>query len=198
MPLAKKKSEEKFTYEDYITWPDDERWEIIEGVPYNMSPAPVIRHQRIVGKFYNILENSLKNKPCIPFIAPTDVILSEHSIIQPDVFVVCDKSKITEKNIHGAPNLIVEVLSPSTRLKDRREKRALYEKHRVKEYIIIDPAEQYVERFYRGKDGKYMAGDIFEPEETIKLLSLNNMEVVLPEVFEIEVIGKNGGSQESS
>jgi len=191
MALANKKSEERFTYNDYITWADDERWELIDGVPYNMSPAPVTKHQRIVGKFYNILENNLKNKSCIPFIAPTDVVLSEHDVIQPDVFVVCDKSKITEKNIQGAPNLIIEVLSPSTALKDKREKKILYEKYRVKEYIIINPIEKYVERFYLEKNGKYSKSDIFGPDESIKLSSLNKMEIPLSEVFEYNMADNN-------
>jgi len=182
--LAEKKSEEKFTYDDYVTWPDDERWELIDGVPYNMTPAPTFEHQRIVGRFYTILDVLLRGKPCIPGIAPTDVVLSDCCVIQPDVFVVCDKNKITKKNIQGAPDLVVEVLSPSTMLKDRREKRALYEKYGVKEYIMIDPIEQYVERFYIGKYGKYMAGDIFKPDETIKLFSLCDIEIAFSEVFE--------------
>jgi len=185
MPLAKK-AEERFTYQDYITWPDDERWELIDGVPYDMSPAPTFRHQSIVLNFSNILKNNLKGRTCIPGISPTDVVLSEHSTIQPDVFVVCDKSKITEKNIQGAPDLVIEVLSPSTALKDKREKKWLYEKYKVKEYILIDPVEMYAEQFHIKENCKYGEGDIFGPDETIKLFSLNGMKIPLPEVFGIE------------
>ena len=195
MPLAKK-TEERFTYQDYITWPDDERWELICGVPYNMTPAPTFRHQRIVGNFYRIIGNKLIGKQCTPGIAPTDVILSERDVVQPDVFVVCDKNKITEKNIQGAPALVIEVLSPSTKLKDKREKRELYEKYGVQEYVIVDVIEQLVERFYLGKNNIYGKSDIFTPEENIKLFSLNNMEIILPEVFEYNPRDENAKKPE--
>jgi len=184
MPLAGKKSEEKFTYNDYITWPDDERWELIDGVAYNMSPAPSLNHQNIVLNFSNILKNNLKGKPCKPFIAPTDVVLSRKDVVQPDVLVVCDEDKRTKANIQGAPDLVVEVLSPSTTFRDRRDKRELYEKYGVKEYVIIDIMERLVERFYLGGNNIYGKSDIFTPEESISLFSLNNMEIPLPEVFE--------------
>jgi len=184
MPLAKKESTEKFTYDDYATWPDGERWEIIDGVPYNMSPAPTFDHQRIAGMFYYILMNKLRGKPCTPGISPTDVVLSEHDVVQPDVFVVCDKNKITKKNIQGAPDLVVDVLSPSTAPKDKREKKWLYEKYNVKEYIIVDPLEKYAERFYLEKNATYSNGDIFAPDETINLFSLSDIDIALLEVFE--------------
>ena len=79
----------KYSYSDYITWADNERWEILEGVAYNMTPAPSYIHQKIVGNFYRILANKLTDQPCIPVISPTDVILSQHDIVQPDIFVVC-------------------------------------------------------------------------------------------------------------
>jgi len=97
MRLAERRSE-KFTYDDYITWSDDERWELIDGVPYNMSPAPSILHQEIVSNLHYILKHNLKGQPCRPFLAPTDVVLSEVNVVQPDVFVVCDKRKIREKH----------------------------------------------------------------------------------------------------
>jgi len=190
MPLAKK-VDERFTYQDYITWPDDERWELINGVPYDMSPAPTFRHQRIVGMFYHLLMTKLRGKACTPGISPTDIVLSENDVVQPDVFVICSQSKITEKNIQGAPDLVIEVISPSSNIKDRREKRELYERYGVKEYIIVDIIEKYVERFCLEKNGKYRASDIFKPEETIKLFSLRDLEISLSEVFEIEVVSEN-------
>jgi len=183
MPLAKK-IEERFTYQDYVSWPDNERWELIDGVPYNMTPAPSFEHQSIVGNFYHLLRNKLKNKTCIPGIAPTDIVLSDDGVVQPDVFVVCDKSKITKKKVQGAPDLVIEVLSPSTTLKDKREKKRLYEKYGVKEYIIIDPLERHVEQFHLRESGKYGESDIFAPDEELKLFSLNNMKISLTEVFE--------------
>ena len=185
MALAQK-TKKGFTYADYLTWPDDERWELIDGEAYNMTPAPTTRHQNIVYNVSFILKSKLLNKSCRPFVAPTDVVLSEYDVVQPDVFVVCDEKKITEANIQGAPDLIVEVLSPATALKDKREKKALYEKYGVKEYIIVDPAAQYVERFLLEEGGLYGKGGIFGPKEVLPLVSLKEIEIPLWEIFEVE------------
>ena len=185
MALAQK-TKKGFTYADYLTWPDDERWELIDGEAYNMTPAPTFKHQKIVFNFASLLRNALKGNPCVAGIAPTDVVLSEYDVVQPDVFVVCDEKKITEANIQGAPDLIVEVLSPATALKDKREKKALYEKYGVKEYIIVDPAAQYVERFLLEEGGLYGKGGIFGPKEVLPLVSLKEIEIPLWEIFEVE------------
>ena len=192
MPLAQK-AEKKFTYADYITWPDGERWELIDGQAYNMTPAPSFRHQKIVFNFASLLRDALKGNACVAGIAPTDVVLSESDVVQPDVFVVCDKKKITEANIHGAPDLIIEVISPATALKDKREKKALYEKHGVKEYIIVDPTDQYVERFLLEKDAHYAKGEVFGPMEVFLLVALKGIEIPLWKVFEVEEPKKNNG-----
>lgn len=185
MALAQK-TKKGFTYADYLTWPDDERRELINGEAYNMTPAPTTRHQNIVYNVSFILKSKLLNKSCRPFVAPTDVVLSEYDVVQPDVFVVCDEKKITEANIQGAPDLIVEVLSPATALKDKREKKNLYEKYGVKEYIIVDPAAQYVERFLLEEGGLYVKSEIFGPKEVLPLVSLKEIEIPLWEIFEVE------------
>lgn len=185
MSLLLKKNH-RYTYSDYLSWSDEERWELIDGKAYSMSPAPSFKHQNITGNFYHILKNKLKGKSCIPGIAPTDIVLSEHDVVQPDVFVVCDRKKITEANIQGAPDLIIEVLSPSTALKDKREKKRLYEKYGVSEYIIIDPIDYYVERFFLGKKRTYNKGEVFGKNETMHMLSLKDIEIPLAEVFEME------------
>ncbi|MBE9541633.1 MAG: Uma2 family endonuclease, partial [Proteobacteria bacterium] len=148
--------------------------------------APTTRHQNIVYNVSFILKSKLLNKSCRPFVAPTDVVLSEYDVVQPDVFVVCDEKKITEANIQGAPDLIVEVLSPATALKDKREKKNLYEKYGVKEYIIVDPAAQYVERFLLEEGGLYVKSEIFGPKEVLPLVSLKEIEIPLWEIFEVE------------
>ena len=184
MPLAQK-TEKKFTYADYVAWPDDERWELIDGEAYNMSPAPTTRHQSIVYNISFIIKSNLLNKSCKPFVAPVDVVLSVHDVVQPDVFVVCDEKKITEANIQGAPDLIVEVLSPGTAIKDKREKKKLYEKYGVKEYIIIDPLLLYAEHFLLGKDGLYGKADIFGSIDILSLASMEDVKIPLWEVFEV-------------
>lgn len=181
MGLAVKK-EEIYTYQDYLAWPDEERWEIIDGVAYDMSPAPRIRHQKIVVLLARKIGDKVEEKGCTLLLAPTDVVFDEYNVVQPDVIVVCARNKITEANIQGAPDLIVEVLSPGTELKDKREKRNLYERFGVAEYIIIYPAEEYIERFCLA-DGKYTSPEIFNWDEAITLCSLE-LEIKLWEIFE--------------
>ncbi len=184
MPIPKLK--EKYTYQDYCTWPDEERWEIIDGIAYDMSPAPTPKHQNVAGSFYFSLRSALQGKKCTPFISPIDVVLSEYDVVQPDVIVVCDPSKITEKNIQGAPDFILEVLSPSTSKKDRWTKKELFEKHGVREYILVEPVAQYVERFTLEKNNKFHSGDVFDAVQTMPLTSLEGIEIPLWEVFGIE------------
>jgi Uma2 family endonuclease len=182
--MAVVKKAEKYAYSDYLTWPDDERWEIIDGDAYNMTPAPSIKHQNVVGTIFSLLKQSLKGQLCRPFVAPTDVVLSEYDVVQPDIIVVCDEKKITAANIQGAPDLVVEVLSPATALKDKREKKALYERSAVREYILIDPIELYVERFVlKGK--QYGESEIFGPQEMLPLHTLKGVNIALWEVFEL-------------
>ena len=177
----------KFTYQDYLRWNDGERWELIDGEAWDMTPAPSFKHQRLVGAFYRIIANALVGKKCLAGIAPTDIVLSDQDVVQPDVFVVCDQQKISDQNIKGAPEIIIEVLSPSTSLKDRREKKHLYEKFKVQEYILVDPIGQVVERFLLQGDGYWDKGEIFGPNQTITFNILPDLSVNLAEVFEIEV-----------
>lgn len=179
MPIAFKK-DTKYTYSDYLSWNNDERWEIIDGMAYNMSPAPKVKHQNIVSNFHIALKTSPDNK-CYTGIAPTDVVFDEYNVVQPDVFVVCDRSKILNTHIQGAPELIIEVTSPATEVKDRREKKSLYERFRVLEYIIVFAEEEYLERYVL-KDGKYTVPEIYNRDETIKLESLR-MEITLAIIF---------------
>ena len=182
MPLVK--PETKYTYQDYLTWDDEERWEIIEGVPCNMAPAPALRHQLAAGNFHTLLKNKLAGEKCIPFYSPADVILSGENVVQPDVFVVCDPKKITEKNIRGAPDLVFEVLSPSTERKDRWEKKRVYEKFGVREYILLDLDAMYAERFLLQEDGEFDQGEVFGKEGAIQLKSLDNLEIHIKEILE--------------
>ena len=176
---------ERYSYQDYLKWDDNERWELIDGVAYNMTPAPSFRHQRIVGNFYQKIATILEGKSCVPGIAPTDILLSEYNVVQPDVFVVCDPEKITDQIIKGAPEIVIEVLSPGTSLKDRREKKQLYERFSVMEYLIVDPIGQHVERFLLQDDGTFDKGAIFAPDEKITFHVLPEVEVELAAVFAV-------------
>ena len=134
-----------YTIEDYYRVPDDRRVELIDGVFYDMT-APFSIHQHIAGfihaKIYQYIENN--HGDCVPFIAPADVRLDilkdDRTMVQPDVFIVCDEEKIKEgKNTKGAPDFVVEVLSQSTRKKDMTKKLQKYSDAGVREYWIIDP-----------------------------------------------------------
>lgn len=155
---------ERFTYRHYKTWPDAERWELIEGQAWNMSPAPNRPHQRLQRKLGGAIDRFLEGKPCELYYAPFDVLLPDgkeeddevDTVVQPDILVYCDRSKLTEAGARGAPDLVVEILSPSTAKKDQHDKFSLYERHGVREYWIVDPEGRWlcVYRLERGPDGK--------------------------------------------
>jgi Uma2 family endonuclease len=149
-----------------------------------MTPAPSIRHQSVIIALGSRVEQQLRGRPCRPFLAPTDVKLSETDVVQPDLLVVCDPRKITESHIDGAPDLIVEVLSPSTSAKDLRQKKALYERSRVPEYLIVDPLEQYAIRFLLGADG-FDKGTVFASDEQLTFATLEQVLLPLWEVFDL-------------
>ena len=138
----------RYTYADYCTWGDEERWELIDGVPYAMS-APSQAHQEAFGVLFNQLYNYLKGKHCKVFAAPFDVRLNydtgDDTVVQPDLLVVCDKAKLDEKGCNGAPDMVIEILSPSTARHDRFVKFRLYQKYGVREYWIVDPETKTVQ-----------------------------------------------------
>ena len=136
--VAVRKLKDKYSYSDYEKWDDSENWEIIGGDAYNMAPSPNTEHQKIGGKILGKLFQYLEDKECELFYE-LDVVLSEEDVVKPDIIVVCDKNKIKRRNIEGAPDLVVEILSPSTAKNDRTLKYELYKKSGVREYWIVDP-----------------------------------------------------------
>jgi Uma2 family endonuclease len=145
-------NQEHFCYGDLKTWPEGERWELIDGQAYAMSPAPRRLHQKLALKIAAILQDKLEGKPCEAYISPIDVFLPEHAwkkgedsldsidlVVQPDILVVCDQEKLIDEGILGAPDLAIEILSPSTAWKDLTDKRLAFERHRVREYWIVNP-----------------------------------------------------------
>lgn len=184
MGTTAKKPGNGFTYKDYSSWPNDERWEIIDGEAYLMTPAPLVRHQKISMYLSTQFANFLKGTGCQPFHAPTDVVFDDRNIVQPDLLLICDKSKITDKNIQGAPDLIVEILSPSTALKDKREKKALYERFGVREYLSVYPAEELVERFAITDEGRFSTEEVFGWNETLPLAIFPELILNLWELFD--------------
>lgn len=135
LPASNKK---KFTYADYLTWPDEERWELIDGQPYDMTPAPSTFHQSISMEFSIQIGSFLTNKGCRLFAAPFDVRMSEadeadteiYTVVQPDLSVICDLTKLDKRGCRGAPDWIIEIISHATAAKDQTIKVALYRKTR--------------------------------------------------------------------
>lgn len=144
---TEKPESNSYTIDDYYALPDDQRVELIDGVFYDMS-APTSPHQIIGGSIYAQLLNfrSANKGPCLPMVSPVDVQLDcdNKTMLQPDVLIVCDRSKVTRKGIFGAPDFIVEVLSPSTRKKDMTLKMTKYMNAGVREYWMIDPDKRKV------------------------------------------------------
>jgi Uma2 family endonuclease len=157
------KHPDHYTYRDYKNWPDDERWELIDGAAYDMSPAPRRLHQTILMQISSQLDTFFSGKPCWPHIAPVDVFLSDaeqgsddaKNVVQPDAFVVCDKNKLNDQGVMGAPDFIIEILSPSTAMKDQTEKRKLYEAKGVREYWILNPDTFELFIYTLKEDGTY-------------------------------------------
>jgi Uma2 family endonuclease len=142
----------KFTYQDYLEWPGGERWELIDGEAYNMTPAPSRAHQKLLGSLFTTFHNYLEDKSCEVYVAPFDVRLPENdqsemeitTVVQPDLTVICDPAKLDDKGCLGRPDLIVEFISPSTAAHDYIEKLSLYERQRVPEYWIVHPIDKTV------------------------------------------------------
>lgn len=194
MPLPKENPDEKYSYADYLSWPDEERWELIDGVPYNMSPAPNTKHQEVSMEIGSSLHSFLKDKACKVIAAPIDVSFKDeihaldeetYTVVQPDLVVVCDKDKIQEKGIIGPPDICIEILSESTSYKDEGEKYKLYEKHGVKEYWIINPEVECI-FVYRLNGSKFEKPLYFKKDEMLVSAVLSGFEMPLATVFPSE------------
>ena len=151
-----------YTYANYITWQFKERIELIKGKLFKMSPAPARRHQGISVELSTQFHNYLKKKGCKSYSAPFDVRFPKgeddeqtFTVVQPDICVICDKSKLDDRGCVGAPDLIVEILSPATAKKDVKDKFQLYEESGVKEYWIVSPENKLVDVFILKDDNKY-------------------------------------------
>lgn len=191
------KKEKKFTCEDYISWDDDERWELINGIAFLMSPAPAPEHQRVSIIISNEIFNFLKGKKCEVYHAPFDVMLfadastdlkSIDTVLQPDIFVTCDPSKIDSRGLRGAPDLIIEILSPYTAERDFKDKYFLYQQAGVREYWIIDPASRSVHSFSIDPDSKeankFQPAKILFKEDILVSSAIEGLTIELNKVFE--------------
>jgi Uma2 family endonuclease len=181
----------KYTYKDYLSWTGDVRWQLIDGVAYDMSPSPSLEHQRVLRKLLVRLDLFLEGKHCEVFSAPFDVRLPEgdeededvKTVVQPDILVVCDKSKLDRKGCKGAPDLIMEIVSSSSASMDYVKKLNLYERHGVKEYWIVNP-ENKTAMVYRLNDKReYGVPEICSYGDEVRSAVLDGFSVNLGEIF---------------
>ena len=190
MPLPK---EDRYTLADVLTWDEQERIELIDGTPVMMAP-PSRAHQKISGELGRQLGNYLEGKKCEVYAAPFAVRLFEKAgdrpenvdtLVEPDLSVVCDPDKLDDVGCKGAPDLIIEVLSPSTQRHDRLVKYNLYQRAGVREYWIVDPAAKSVQTFVL-EDGHYTAASFGSPDDVLKVSVLDGCFIELSKVIPSE------------
>ena len=164
----------KYSYADYLTWQLDEMVEIIKGRLFKMTSAPSRIHQKTAGKLHHWLYSFLEGKTCEVYIAPFDVRLPTtstnneevYTVVQPDVCVICDKNKLDEAGCIGAPDLIVEILSPGNNKKELQNKYEVYQESGVREYWIIHPNEQTL-LIYSLKNGGFIPSRLFTSGDNV-------------------------------
>lgn len=174
----------KFTYQDYLLLPEDKRYEIIEG-ELIVVPAPIPYHQDVSKNLFLVLDNYVKSRnPGKVYYAPIDVVLSEENVVQPDILFISKQrlSIITEKNIQGAPDLVIEIISPATKEKDRILKRKLYAKFGVREFWLVDTEKKEIEVLTLTLKGFQKAG-LYSKEEILSSSLFQELKIALREVF---------------
>ena len=196
MEKSKDKVKEPFTaygsysYADYLSWQMDEMVELINGRVFRQAAAPRLIHQRISGKIFHQIFTFLQGKSCEVFSAPFDVRLPVSSkdldkidtVVQPDLCVVCDPEKLDELGCIGAPDLVVEILSPGNNKKELQLKYEVYEATGVREYWVIHPDERTL-LIYNLEGGKYQPSRLFTLGDRVKSQALAGFELDLDEMF---------------
>jgi Uma2 family endonuclease len=170
------------TYEEYLLFPEDGRRHELIGGEHYVTPAPTTPHQRFLGRLHRILANWVAERGAGEvFFAPVDVILSPRDVVQPDLIYVSEarKGRVAREGIRGAPDLVVEVVSESSRHTDKKLKRALYDSFDVVEYWIADPDLQILEVYRRGQEGRLVKAAEFEDEGTLTSPLLPGLEIDL-------------------
>lgn len=189
--MAPLPQEVRYTYADLMEWEGPTRYELYDGVPRAMS-SPTDFHQDISMELGTQLHTYLRGKRCKVYHAPFDVRLFERpgdrpedvdTVVQPDLMVVCDQDKVDRHGIHGAPDMVVEILSPSTRRLDKLTKFHLYQEAGVKEYWVVDPETRTV-LVHHAEDGLYGSPDVYTGEASVPVSVLDGCVIDLSLVFE--------------
>ena len=174
----------KHTYADYLETSDDERYELLHG-ELVMAPAPLTDHQDILGGLYSEMRTFVKEYNLgHVLLAPTDVVLSDTDVVQPDILFVSNERRHirTRENVQGAPDLVVEILSPATAERDMTVKFELYAQHGVHEYWIVDPDARTITVFLLN-EGEFEEVDTYSEDETLTSPMLTGFSIALDEIF---------------
>jgi Uma2 family endonuclease len=179
-----------YTYADYFKWKFEERVELIRGYIFRMSPAPNRIHQRLSGDIFNRIYNFLKDRECEVYSAPFDVRLPRKSkedkdiitVLQPDICVICDQEKLDNRGCIGAPDIVVEILSPGNNSKELKNKYEVYEESGVKEYWVVSPQDETF-AMYTLVDGAYKASRLLVAGDIVSSSVLEGFTLDLAELF---------------
>jgi Uma2 family endonuclease len=180
-----------YTYSDYATWKFRERVELLWGKIKKMSAAPSTRHQQVLGELFVIIKNILKGNRCQAYIAPFDVRLplDENSreevknVVQPDITIICDSAKVDENGCFGPPDLVIEVISPTSSKRDLKEKLNLYEQAGIAEYWVVDPYLGIVQVFIAETRGKYRCLKPVTAGDIVRSVTIPGLEINMTDIF---------------
>jgi Uma2 family endonuclease len=181
-----------YSYADYLKWQFEDRIELLKGKIFAMSPAPNMKHQRVAGNLHYHFRSYFKKQSCRVFFAPFDVRLYNRkksvkadkeifTIVQPDLCVICDESKLDEQGCNGAPDLVVEILSPGNSKREMNEKFELYEEAGVLEYWLVEPAEEAVFIYVLNEQERYIG--LKPMTDTLYSPTFAELQIDLAEVF---------------
>ena len=192
MELAELDFSKNYTYADYLKWTFEDRLELIKGRLFRMSPAPNRIHQKLSGEIYRELSNFLKGNSCEVYTAPFDVRLPRKSkddkdiltVVQPDICVICDPAKLDDRGCIGAPDIVVEILSPGNNKKELQNKYEIYEESGVKEYWIVTPQEKTFLKYVLSNEGQFQPSRLMTIGDEITTPILPGFVLNLTELFE--------------
>ena len=182
-----------YSYADYLKWTFKERLELIKGKVFNMSPAPARTHQLISMRISTRIFNYLEGKSCQVYAAPFDVRLTPlrnkakknqiYTVVQPDICVICDPSKLDKHGCIGSPELVIEILSPSNSRREMKEKFEVYEENQVLEYWLVEPNQEAVFVYVLNENGKYIGLKPFTMDDKITSTVLADFSIEVSDIF---------------
>jgi len=180
-----------YSYADYLKWQFDERLELIKGKIFKMTPAPNRLHQDYTGFIYYSIFNFLHKQPCKVYIAPFDVRFPKisksdeqvYTVLQPDICVICDLSKLDERGCIGSPDIVIEILSPGNSKKEMSNKFDVYQEYGVKEYWMVSPIERNLVKYILHADGLFYANRPFIEGNTLTTDVLPGFKLEIEDIF---------------